>query len=181
MTAFSVRRRGDTALDRSAVVRLEPGDYVLIVAPPEMTDRLDRLFAQRRPVDTEVFGEFSFPGDVAAGALADAYGLTLTEAERGRTLDALLRQHLGRQAVVGDRVRLAGIELVADKADQTPFPPEERIGHRIALAARRRGVAIRPLGDVIVLMPAPAMPGELIERLCTATFAAIDDVLGGRL
>ncbi len=73
---------------------------------------------------------------------------------------------------------MAGIELVADKNGQTPFAAASRVGHRIVLAARRRGVVIRPLGDVIVLMPAPAMPGKLVDELCTATFSAIDEVLG---
>jgi len=72
---------------------------------------------------------------------------------------------------------MAGIELVADRDRQTPFPPAARLGHRMALAARRRGVVLRPLGDVIVLMPAPAMPGALVDKLCTATFAAIDEAL----
>jgi adenosylmethionine-8-amino-7-oxononanoate aminotransferase len=72
---------------------------------------------------------------------------------------------------------MAGIELVADRDRQTPFPPAARLGHRVALAARRRGVVIRPLGDVVVLMPAPAMPGALVDKLCTATFAAIDEAL----
>lgn len=71
---------------------------------------------------------------------------------------------------------MVGIELVAGRAGQTPFRPDQRIGHRVVLAARDRGVVIRPLGDVIVLMPAPAMPGELIDELCTAVFAAINDV-----
>jgi cell volume regulation protein A len=134
--------RGDTALDRAAVVRLEAGDYVLIVTPPEVTDRLDRLFAARRPVDTEVFGEFSFPGDVAAGALADAYGLTLSAAERGRTLDELLRLSLGREAVVGDRVRLAGIELVVRDLAESRITG---VGVELDPAARhRRGLAALP-------------------------------------
>lgn len=69
---------------------------------------------------------------------------------------------------------MVGIELVADRSTQAPFPPERRMGHEVTLQARRRGVIIRPLGDVVVLMPAPAMPGELIDRLCDAVFAAID-------
>jgi len=72
---------------------------------------------------------------------------------------------------------MAGIELVADRNNQAPFAAEARIGHRIVLAGRSRGVVIRPLGDVLVLMPAPAMPGRLVDELCTATFAAIDEVL----
>ena len=94
----------------------------------------------------------------------------------GRRL-AELRDH----PYVGD-VRqkgiMAGIELVAEKASQKAIDPAARIGHRVVLAARVRGVVLRPLGDVMVLMPAPAMPAELVEQLCTATFAAIDDVVG---
>ena len=45
----------------------------------------------------------------------------------------------------------------------------------MTLAARKRGVIIRPLGDVIVLMPAPAMPGELVERLCDVAIEAIQE------
>ena len=36
-------------------------------------------------------------------------------------------------------------------------PATERTGHRVTLAARRRGAIIRPLGDVVVLMPALAI------------------------
>jgi adenosylmethionine-8-amino-7-oxononanoate aminotransferase len=71
---------------------------------------------------------------------------------------------------------MVGIELVQDRTDKKAYAPAERIGHRVVLAARERGVVIRPLGDVIVLMPAPAMPPALVDELCTATFAAIDDV-----
>ena len=71
---------------------------------------------------------------------------------------------------------MAGIELVQDQATKTPFPPERRTGHLVALAARKRGVIVRPLGDVVVLMPAPAMPGELIEELCDAVGEAIREV-----
>ena len=48
---------------------------------------------------------------------------------------------------------MVGIELVADRNKKTPYPPEKRMGREVILAARRRGLAIRPLGDVVVLMP----------------------------
>lgn len=70
---------------------------------------------------------------------------------------------------------MVGIELVQHRETRSPFPPERRTGHRVTLAARKRGVIIRPLGDVVVLMPAPAMPGELIDRLCDVAIEAIDD------
>jgi adenosylmethionine-8-amino-7-oxononanoate aminotransferase len=79
---------------------------------------------------------------------------------------------------VGDirqRGTMVGIELVADRDTQTAFPDERRTGHLVTLAARRRGVILRPLGDVVVLMPAPAMPVELIDQLCDAAFESINE------
>jgi adenosylmethionine---8-amino-7-oxononanoate aminotransferase len=70
---------------------------------------------------------------------------------------------------------MVGIELVADRETKTPFPLERRTGHLVTLAARRRGVVIRPLGDVVVLMPAPAMPAPLVEQLCDVAIEAIDE------
>lgn len=71
---------------------------------------------------------------------------------------------------------MVGIELVVDRDTKQPFGPERRIGHQVTLAARRRGVIIRPLGNVIVLMPAVAMPAAEIDELCDATVAAICEV-----
>jgi adenosylmethionine-8-amino-7-oxononanoate aminotransferase len=73
---------------------------------------------------------------------------------------------------------MVGIELVRDRGTAEPFDPRHRMGHRVALAARTRGVILRPLGDVVVLMPAPAMPGELVETLCDVACAAVDSLIG---
>jgi adenosylmethionine-8-amino-7-oxononanoate aminotransferase len=70
---------------------------------------------------------------------------------------------------------MVGIELVRDRKTAEPFPAALRLGHQVTLAARMRGVIIRPLGDVIVLMPAPAMPGELVDRLCDVAIKAIEE------
>ena len=43
--------------------------------------------------------------------------------------------------------------------------PELRLGHRVAMEARRRGVIVRPLGDVIVLMPPLAISKQDLRRL----------------
>ena len=48
---------------------------------------------------------------------------------------------------------MAGIELAEDVAARRPFPAGQRIGKTVVLEARRRGIMLRPLGDVIVLMP----------------------------
>jgi adenosylmethionine---8-amino-7-oxononanoate aminotransferase len=70
---------------------------------------------------------------------------------------------------------MVGIELVCDRATAEPFPPERRMGHQVTLAARKRGVILRPLGDVVVLMPAPAMSGDLIDRLCDVAIESIEE------
>jgi adenosylmethionine-8-amino-7-oxononanoate aminotransferase len=78
--------------------------------------------------------------------------------------------HVGE---VRQKGTMVGIELVRDQATAEPFSAERRLGHQVTLAARKRGVIIRPLGDVVVLMPAPAMPGELVDRLCDVAIEAI--------
>ncbi len=48
---------------------------------------------------------------------------------------------------------MCGIELVLDRETRAPYPVDARIGHRVATEARRRGLILRPLGHIIVLMP----------------------------
>lgn len=77
---------------------------------------------------------------------------------------------------VGDIRRagiMTGIELVLDKESKEPYEPKEKIGHRVILEARKRGLIIRPLGNVIVLMPPLGISMEEIERLCDITFESI--------
>jgi adenosylmethionine-8-amino-7-oxononanoate aminotransferase len=52
---------------------------------------------------------------------------------------------------------MVGIELVADKATRKPFNSRRRVGAEVCAKVRKHGVIIRPLGDVIVLMPPLAM------------------------
>jgi adenosylmethionine-8-amino-7-oxononanoate aminotransferase len=66
---------------------------------------------------------------------------------------------------------MVGIELA-----EHPLPV--RIGHRVTLEARRRGAVIRPLGDVVVLMPPLAISGADLTRLVSITADAIDAATG---
>ena len=62
---------------------------------------------------------------------------------------------------------MVGIELA-----EHPLPV--RIGHQVTLEARRRGAIIRPLGDVVVLMPPLSISREELTRLVAITAEAID-------
>lgn len=70
---------------------------------------------------------------------------------------------------------MVGIELVADRQARKPFNPLLRTGSAVCLAARKHGLIIRPLGDVIVLMPAPAMDLATLDRMLTITIDTIKE------
>ncbi|HWE92984.1 MAG TPA: adenosylmethionine--8-amino-7-oxononanoate transaminase [Tepidisphaeraceae bacterium] len=68
---------------------------------------------------------------------------------------------------------MAGVELVADKQIRRPFDPKRRVGAQVCLACRQHGVIVRPLGDVIVLMPPLAMGVEDLRKITAAVEAEI--------
>jgi adenosylmethionine-8-amino-7-oxononanoate transaminase len=97
--------------------------------------------------------------------------------QRGQTLKrlqpkiALLRReleslrwlpHVGDIRQVGFMV---GIELTQDPKLGKPYPYEAKIGIRTILEARRRGLIIRPLGNVVVLMPPLSISSKDIVRM----------------
>ena len=61
---------------------------------------------------------------------------------------------------------MVGIEL-------EEHPLALRMGHRVTLEARRRGAIIRPLGDVVVLMPPLAIAEAELRRLVELTGEAV--------
>lgn len=70
--------------------------------------------------------------------------------------------------IVGDvrqRGLIGAIELVADKETKTPFPTEWLLGTRVCRRARDLGLIIRPLGDVVVIMPPLAVTIDQLDRL----------------
>jgi len=58
--------------------------------------------------------------------------------------------HVGN---VRNKGLMAGLELVVDKTTKEAYPWEEKMGWKVAHQARDNGVIIRPLGNVIVIMP----------------------------
>jgi len=128
----------------------------------------------------EEFRTFFHGHTYTGNPLACAAGLaTLDVFREERTLEwlqpkiellgELLRPIEAHPAVreVRRRGLMVGIELA-----EHPLPA--RIGQRVALEARRRGAIIRPLGDVVVLMPPLAISSEQLTRLVDVTAEAID-------
>lgn len=68
---------------------------------------------------------------------------------------------------------MVGIELVKDKATKEPYAWEEKIGIKVCQKAREYGVILRPLGNVIVLMPPLAISKAQLQQLLDAAYKAI--------
>ncbi|MBX3025888.1 adenosylmethionine--8-amino-7-oxononanoate transaminase [bacterium] len=102
-------------------------------------------------------------------------------ADRAAHLAGLLAESTGHLACVGD-VRqwglMVGLELVCDPEARTPFDPALRVGHRVIQAARQRGVMLRPLGNVIILMPPLSITPEELETLVRVTAESIQSIAG---
>lgn len=71
---------------------------------------------------------------------------------------------------------LAGIELVSDRRTKEPFAPEKRLGALVCQAASKRGAWLRPLGDVLILMPPLVIEEDLLKELCDILHASIEEV-----
>jgi adenosylmethionine-8-amino-7-oxononanoate aminotransferase len=81
--------------------------------------------------------------------------------------------HVGQ---VRQRGLMVGIELAADRGARQAYPAEDRRGWKVCLAARKRGVWIRPLGDVVVLMPPYCICDMSLIRLAEAVRESIREV-----
>lgn len=78
--------------------------------------------------------------------------------------------HVGDIRQVGFMV---GIELVEDKRTKRPYPLEKKIGIQVIQEARRKGVILRPLSNVIVLMPPLGISHRDLNGLIDKTYNSI--------
>ncbi len=70
---------------------------------------------------------------------------------------------------------MAGIELVEEKKTKKPYEAKERIGWKVADKAMENEVLLRPLGNVVVLMPPLGIPMEDLKKLMNVTFQSIKE------
>ena len=73
---------------------------------------------------------------------------------------------------------MIGIELVEDKASRKSYPPEKRIGHKVIMEARQRNLMIRPLADIIILMPPLSITDAELSLLLDTVYDSIRSVTG---
>jgi len=87
-------------------------------------------------------------------------------------------QKMKQVGEVRQRGFMVGIELVRDRALRTPYPWEDKIGIRVTLECRKRGLIIRPLGNVIVLMPPLSISKPELQRMVQIVSDSIRTVTG---
>jgi adenosylmethionine-8-amino-7-oxononanoate aminotransferase len=173
---FACEQEG-VAPDLMCVAKGITGGY-LPLAATLTTDSVYEAFLGEHHEYKTFFHGHTYTGNPLACAAALAT-LDVFEAERtlerlqpkiellGRLLEQLVAP-LPSVAEVRRRGFMTGIELAA-------FPVEARMGHQVTLAARRRGAIVRPLGDVVVLMPPLSISEAELHRLVAITAAAIDE------
>jgi adenosylmethionine-8-amino-7-oxononanoate aminotransferase len=71
---------------------------------------------------------------------------------------------------------MAGVELVRDKNTKEPYDREEKTGWRVAYQARNKGVFIRPLGNVLVIMPPLSISEQNLRQLLTVIKDSIIEI-----
>jgi adenosylmethionine-8-amino-7-oxononanoate aminotransferase len=82
-------------------------------------------------------------------------------------------QHVGDIRQLG---MMVGIELVVDKTTKVEYPFEDKIGIKVIKETRRRGLILRPLGNVIVLMPPLGISLDELNEILSITYHSIKRV-----
>ncbi len=99
---------------------LRHGDYVSLLAEQGDLPLLDEVFSARRESggadEQQYFGEFFLEPEAHVSDLVAAYGIKVPPDSEGKTLADFLASYLDRP-VVGDRLRLGGMELTVRRME----------------------------------------------------------------
>jgi adenosylmethionine---8-amino-7-oxononanoate aminotransferase len=143
------------------------------------SDRVHQAFLGPDLSERTFYHGHSYSGNALAAAVALRHLQLIAEqdvlanvAGRAATLARLVDERLAPLDAVADVRRcglMAGVELA---------PPADglRWGRRVCAAVVRRGVLLRPLGDVVVLMPPLTVTDDEVERIVDTLAAAIAEV-----
>ncbi|MFO1066372.1 MAG: aminotransferase class III-fold pyridoxal phosphate-dependent enzyme [Pirellulales bacterium] len=156
----------------------------LPIAATITTRRIWNAFLGSYDQSRSFFHGHTYGGNPVCAAAALA---TLDLFESDRTLEHVsamsselteLLQPLTEHPHVGDvRIRglAAAVELVRDKRSLEPYAWSERRGHRVCSTALRHGVWLRPLGNVVVIMPPLCIGSNELKLLVEAVRCGIDE------
>lgn len=184
---FACEREGITP-DIMALSKGITAGYLPLAATMTTQKVYDAFLGEYREMKTFFHGH-TFTGNPIACAAALA---SLEVFENERLLDILpskinyLEQrlqvmteikHVGEVRQCG---MIAGIELVHDEETREPFPWEDRIGIQVCLEARKRGIFLRPLGNVIVVFPPLSITLDELAFLMDGIDASIRTVTESR-
>jgi adenosylmethionine-8-amino-7-oxononanoate aminotransferase len=165
----------DVAPDLMCVAKGLTGGYMPLAATLA-TERIYEAFLGEFEELKTFFHGHTYTGNPLACAAALA---TLDVFAQERTLEALAPKIALLHDLLDELVApLPGVREIRRRGlmvgiELCEFPLAARMGHEVALAARRRGAVIRPLGDVVVLMPPLAMSADEISHLVQITAASV--------
>jgi adenosylmethionine-8-amino-7-oxononanoate aminotransferase len=161
------------------------GGYLPLAATLASEELFEAFLAPYEELKTFFHGH-TYTGNALACAVAIA-NLEIFERDavidrvqrRAGELRALLAKQVAPLRHVGDIRQwglMTGIEIVRSRDSKELFPIGARVGQRVVAAARRRGVIIRPLGNVMILMPPLSIGAEELRTLSAVTAESIDEV-----
>jgi adenosylmethionine---8-amino-7-oxononanoate aminotransferase len=149
------------------------------VVGEEIFDLFRGSYAEHR---TLFYGHTYTANPLACAVARASLRLFATEGtlQRARSLAATLQHsltHITGLPHVFD-VRQKGVMVGIELRDESgaSFDPALRAGRAVTLAARRRGVIVRPLGDVVVLNPPLVMTDEEADLLVSAVGESIEEI-----
>jgi adenosylmethionine-8-amino-7-oxononanoate aminotransferase len=179
-TMFAVEQEG-VVPDILTVAKGITGGY-LPLAATVTTERIFESFLGPYETRRTFFHGHTYAGNPLACAAATASIRLMRErviatlpgkvAALRRALEpALGMEHVGE---VRQRGLMVGIELVRDRATKEEYAYALRAGHQACLEARKLGAVLRPLGNVVVLMPPLAMTEAQLAELAAVALAGIE-------
>jgi adenosylmethionine-8-amino-7-oxononanoate transaminase len=171
-TMFACEQEG-VSPDILCLAKNLTGGY-LPLAATLTTEKVYKAFLGTFESTRTFYHGHTFTGNQLACAAALA-NLELMEREEflanveksSQILQEFLEPLVAHAHVADVRLRgmMGGIELVKDKAHHIPYGYGEKIGYKVCAEAKKLGVLIRPLGNVIVLMPPLAITRKDLMRL----------------
>ncbi len=182
-TLFAVEQEG-VLPDILTVAKGITGGY-LPLAATVTTERVFESFLGAYEEQTTFFHGHTYAGNPLACAAASASIRLLREGGVVEALPAraaaLARalapaERLPHVGEVRQRGLMVGIELVRERATKEEYAYGLRVGHQVILEARRLGAILRPLGNVVVLMPPLAMTEAQLGELAAIALASIERV-----